>query len=52
MLFAMLPACGSDATGQPCGGFIQNAPTCPSGYTCAPLPDSGPDDRGVCEKNH
>ena len=37
------------AEGQHCGGFIQNAPTCPAGYSCklSNIPDAG----GVCVKN-
>lgn len=38
------------AEGQHCGGFIQNAPTCPSGYTCK-LDVSHPDTGGTCAKN-
>jgi len=48
-----LPACGSDATGQPCGGNIRNAPTCPSGYQCVAATEGGPavgDVGGVCAR--
>ncbi len=38
-----------DATGQHCGGFIANAPTCPTGYTCKlnKIADTG----GSCVKD-
>jgi hypothetical protein len=52
-LLAMPLAC-SDASGQRCGGNIQHAPTCPSGYTCVSVQDGGPpvgDVGGVCKKN-
>jgi hypothetical protein len=51
-LFAMLPACSTDASGQTCGGFIANAATCPAGYSCVPAYDGEvPDKPGVCQKN-
>lgn len=39
-----------DATGMHCGGFIANAPTCPSGYHCLLGVGGGhnPDTGGVC----
>ena len=40
-----------DATGQHCGGFIKNAPTCPTGYTCK-LNMSVADVGGMCVKNN
>lgn len=36
--------------GQHCGGFIQNAPTCTTGYTCK-LNINNPDTGGVCVRD-
>jgi hypothetical protein len=36
--------------GAHCGGFIQNAPTCASGYHCQ-LTVSRPDTGGICVKD-
>jgi hypothetical protein len=35
-------------TGQPCGGFIQNAPTCLAGFRCVHRPGSPGDVPGIC----
>ena len=40
-------ASSSSPLGQPCGGFIRNAPACPAGYRCQ-LNVSRPDTGGVC----
>jgi hypothetical protein len=55
VLLVVLPSCSStDASGQACGGNVQNPPTCPAGYTCVPGQEGGPafgDVGGVCQKN-
>jgi hypothetical protein len=53
-LLAVFPACSSDATGQPCGGNVQNPPKCPSGYSCVSADDGAlpvGDVGGVCKKD-
>jgi len=44
------PSSSAGATGMHCGGFIRNAPTCPTGYHCQ-LNSRSPDTGGVCLPN-